>query len=201
VNFHSAESTPKSTIKTVSSPEDSQSVSNDSFIWGKISRLVEEEPLTKNQLFVDNNNTSIESTLSDQQPTRPPKPVKPKFFINKLAQEQPKQNLLKSSLNNSLLKQTNNYRIFSKNVNNLNVDIDNMNMMSMMTEQSGEVESSPSPDKNSLQGINNQEHENSSPFIFNYNSLMNVSMLDNIQATNTGLSEIDNMTSSILMFN
>jgi hypothetical protein len=38
----------------------------------------------------------------------------------------------------------------------------------------------------------------STPFIFNYNSLMNVSMLDSIQATNTNL---DSMNTSILMFN
>lgn len=38
------------------------------------------------------------------------------------------------------------------------------------------------------------------PFFFNYNSLMNVSMLDSIQATNTSL-DFDNMSSSILMFN
>ncbi len=167
-----------------------------------MSRLVEEEPSTKTPpSFADNNCTSIESVKSDQLPTRSFKPVKPKFFVNKLASEQPKQNLLKSSLNNSLLKQTNNYRIFSKNVNNLNVDIDNTHMMSMMAEQSSEVEFSPSPDKNSLPEITDEERDKTSPFIFNYNSLMNVSMLDNIQATNTGISEIDNMTSSILMFN
>lgn len=38
------------------------------------------------------------------------------------------------------------------------------------------------------------------PFFFNYNSLMNVSMLDSIQVTNNSL-DFDNMSSSILMFN
>lgn len=38
------------------------------------------------------------------------------------------------------------------------------------------------------------------PFFFNYNSLMNVSMLDSIQVTNNNL-DLDTMSSSILMFN
>ena len=45
---------------------------------------------------------------------------------------------------------------------------------------------------------NSLKQQQQTPFFFNYNSLMNVSMLDNIQATNTNL---DNMNSSILMFN
>jgi hypothetical protein len=48
---------------------------------------------------------------------------------------------------------------------------------------------------------NNFANSKQSQFFFNnYNSLMNVSMLDNIQATNTSL-EFDNMNSSILTFN
>jgi len=45
---------------------------------------------------------------------------------------------------------------------------------------------------------NSLKHQQQTPLFFNYNSLMNVSMLENIQATNTNL---DSMNSSILMFN
>lgn len=166
----------------------------DSFIWGSVTQLVESEPHTKTI-------PKLEIELTPPRPCKPP--VKPKFFLNKLqTSEQP--NLLKSSLNNSLLKQTNNYQLRKFHNNNpSNIDVDNPNLMSMVVGQNGEI----------IEQVQNYSVNNNPPdvdegkaanssFIFNYNSLMNVSMLDNIQATNGNNSEVDSsMTSSILMFN
>ena len=181
--------------------------------------------------YNNNNHDNINISDTVELPARPVKPIKPKFFHNKLTtieQQQAKQpNLLKSSLNNSLLKQTN-YRSFLNNnknsSSNHNIDIDNSSMRSMLAVHSGEEEqqlNNRTNPQNESVIYNDSEYlqenrgvvvgggvdqlENSSPFIFNYNSLMNVSMLDNIQATNqtsnNNNSEIDNMNCSILMFN
>lgn len=56
----------------------------------------------------------------------------------------------------------------------------------------------PLPD--SSDNTYSQQKSSPAPFFFNYNSLMNVSMLDSIQVTNNSL-DLDNMSSSILMFN
>lgn len=197
-NFHSAEtSTPKSYQQCHSEQEKSNS-----FIWGTVTQLVEDETPSSTLSSMPTRNINDYTNL----PARPAKPVKPKFFLNKLGSEHTHQS--QSLLKNSLLKQTNNYRTITKNTNNYNVDIDNTSMMSMMVESNSnnndnndnisQKESSPKPLSDET---NNDEQAKASPFIFNYNSLMNVSMLDNIQATNTNNSEVDNMNCSILMFN
>jgi hypothetical protein len=56
--------------------------------------------------------------------------------------------------------------------------------------------SSPNDPSNNLKS----QHQKSQFLFDSYSSLMNMSMLDNIQATNTSL-ELDNMNSSILTFN
>jgi hypothetical protein len=135
-----------------------------------------------------------------------------------------------SLLRNSYLNKTNqNYSTINstKNPNN-NYDslesLENNNMISMMIDncenslnnnshnnnnikenQSNSYVSHTNNDGNMVDSLNEDQFLNktinkSSPFIFNYNSLMNVSMLDNIQATNTN-HELDNMNSSILLFN
>jgi hypothetical protein len=196
-NFHSAESTPKPNRPTteIDPPQ--------SFIWGQVTRMVEErdhEPIA----------TETEETCSSL-PTRPVKPLKSKFLMNKLNnpdyQNQSK-NLLKASLvNNSLLKQTNrlqNFRTYTKN-QSYNVDVDHMDMTSLITTRNDScLINSENNNNSSMQQIDeestsNDEKSAKSPFIFNCNTnMMNVSMLDNIQATNN--SEID-MNCSILMFN
>ena len=165
------QSTPKSTAKT--------ETPNDSFIWGSVSRLVEEESSTKGTNKIDIYSNSLN------------RPVKPNFFLNKLNNEHQSKNLLKSALNN-------NYRTG-------NIDVDNTSMMSMMLDSDNSVSSLTSPKPytklNDSPTDPKETTNKGSPFIFNYNSLMNVSMLDNIQATNTNNSEVDNMNCSILMFN
>lgn len=138
-------------------------------------------------------------------PVRPINQLKPKFLMNKLNNleytQQPK-NLLKSSLNNSLLKQSNNFRTFTKN-QSFNVDVDNTDMTSMVT-GSDELTANSSMqqiDEESSASSNDEKSPKSS-FIFNYGSnMMNMSMLDNIQATNTSSNPEIDMNCSILMFN
>ena len=60
--------------------------------------------------------------------------------------------------------------------------------------------SSPSSSTTIKTKANLEDKTNKELKFLNANSLMNVSMLDNIQATNTQL-DFDNMNSSILMFN
>ena len=67
------------------------------------------------------------------------------------------------------------------------------NNISLAPSEATDIAQQKSPQLQSLQPSNN-------PFFFNYNSLMNVSMLDSIQVTNNSL-DLDNMSSSILMFN
>lgn len=185
---------------------------NTSFIWGSITRLVE-------------NTSNMPNTDTYKITKRIAKPTK---------------SLLKSSMENSLLKNSKlnkpmhhpTFRLNSSNQNRFNLDIDQQrdNMISMMVENESTYKQNNSnysnfsmvPPSSNYIGKNNsmllnsdcmidslnedqfKEHETlnnkQSPFIFSYNSLMNVSMLDNIQATNTNL-DIDNMNTSILMFN
>lgn len=207
-NFHSTEtSTPKSKPPSDLEPETTKP---SSFIWGSVTRLVEDnpsstpsppatptilKPITPSK-FINDYTTNL--------PARPTMPVKPKFFLNKLSSEH-NINQSQSLLKNSLLKQTNNYQTITKNPHNYNVDIDNTNMMSMMVEPSNTTNQNNQPEPSPNQSLTNEsvnsDQTKASPFIFNYNSLMNVSMLDNIQATNTNNSEVDNMNCSILMFN
>lgn len=196
--YPSAESSPKSIEKNTAVELNEPPKS---FIWGSVTRLVEED---------SSKNIQASDIYSNNLPVRPVKPIKPNFFLKKFNNEQNQQpkSLLKSSLNNSLLKQTNNYRTITKN-NNYNVDVDNTNMMSIMIDNDLKNNENSLSSEKSLDSseLNDSLHENqsreaikTSPFIFNYNSLMNVSMLDNIQATNTNNSEVD-MNCSILMFN
>lgn len=113
--------------------------------------------------------------------------------------QQPK-NLLKSSLNNSLLKQSNNFRTFTKN-QSFNVDVDNTDMTSMIAGDQTANSSMQQIDEESSASSNDEKSPKSS-FIFNYGSnMMNMSMLDNIQATNTSSNPEIDMNCSILMFN
>lgn len=174
--YRPAQSTPKSINSNAKEPP------NDSFIWGTVSRLVEEESSTKgNKIDMYSNSQAITTG----------RPVKSNFFLNKLNNEQQQsKNLLKSTL-------TNNYR-------SGNIDVDNTSMMSMMIDSNNSVSTATSPKSYKISESPTEQKEataKGSPFIFNYNSLMNVSMLDNIQATNTNNSEVDNMNCSILMFN
>ena len=132
--------------------------------------------------------------------------------------------LISSKLNERLSNLNYQNRSFVKkqiNLNNLNVnlleDVDKR-MMSLMPNQESLVsgDSSNSSAQTSLTNVSGQVTPSSSQsqmnsletngngnmFMSSYNnSLMNVSMLDNIQIANNSLVDFDNMNSSILMFN